>query len=302
MQSTSNLSLKADFVLLFVGVLAATGWLFSKFAIGGMPPMGYIAIRYIGAAAIIFPFAISQIFRLSSSQLLTCLVVGLLQTCAMYFWIQAVDNSTQLGEGAFIMSLSLTMVPFLIRLMFGTKINRLTLYALPFAVGGIALLAIKSSWQFEMAQLLYLTATLFFALHFIYTSRFSRDIPAMATTFMMLLVPGVISAGISYSVESWPVAIAPEFWWWVVAAVVLSTSLRYFLYTWALKHSEPSHAVLLMILEPVWTAVMSVIWLGEILTEQKVLGCVLILTALVISRWNVIKKPSTVQTAELLRE
>ncbi len=231
-----NTTMKADLVLLLVTLLAASGWLFSKFAIGGMPPLGYIGVRYIAAALLLLPFAARQLFQLNKKQLFISVMVGLIQTMAMYLWIQAVDSSDRLGEGAFIMSLSMIMVPFMGRLLYGSRIDRFTLFALPFAIAGIALLALKGSWEFEPAQGLYLMATLFIALHFVYTNHNAPGIPSMALTFMLLLVPGVAGMIISFTTESWPEQVARDTWVWVAAAVLIATSLRYFLYTWALKH------------------------------------------------------------------
>lgn len=296
-----NTTIKADLVLLLVTLLAASGWLFSKFAIGGMPPLGYIGIRYMAAALLLLPFAARQLFRLNKQQLFICVMVGLIQTMAMYLWIQAVDSSDRLGEGAFIMSLSMIMVPFMGRLLYGSRIDRFTLLALPFAIAGIALLALKGHWEFEPAQGLYLIATLFVALHFVYTNRNAPGIPSMALTFMLLLVPGVLGMIISATTESWPAEIAADTWGWVAAAVLMATSLRYFLYTWALKQSEAGHAALIMVIEPVWTALMSAIWMGESMTAQKLLGCGLIFMALLVTRWRSFFKPA-MHKLQLVRE
>ncbi len=296
-----NTTIKADLVLLLVTLLAASGWLFSKFAIGGMPPLGYIGVRYIAAALLLLPFAARQLFRLNQKQLFISVMVGLIQTMAMYLWIQAVDSSDRLGEGAFIMSLSMIMVPFMGRLLYGSRIDRFTLFALPFAIAGIALLALKGSWEFEPAQGLYLMATLFIALHFVYTNRNAPGIPSMALTFILLLVPGMAGMIISFTTESWPEQVATDTWVWVAAAVLIATSLRYFLYTWALKHSEAGHAALIMVIEPVWTALMSAIWMGESMTSQKLLGCGLIFMALLVARWRSIFKPAIAES-QLVRE
>ncbi|MDF5372104.1 EamA family transporter, partial [Vibrio parahaemolyticus] len=44
------------------------------------------------------------------------------------------------------------------------------------------------------------------------------------------------------------------------------------------------NAALIMILEPVWTVILSVLWYGEVLTANKLVGCVLILFSLIIYR------------------
>ena len=46
------------------------------------------------------------------------------------------------------------------------------------------------------------------------------------------------------------------------------------------------HAAFIMTLEPVWTAILALVWLGERMRPQQVVGSALILCALVISRWR----------------
>jgi drug/metabolite transporter (DMT)-like permease len=54
--------------------------------------------------------------------------------------------------------------------------------------------------------------------------------------------------------------------------------------TYAQSLSSHSHGVVIMIVEPVWTASLAAIWLGERMTSQQLAGCVVILLALLVSR------------------
>ena len=281
---------KADLTLLFVTVLAATGWIFTKLVLAEMPPIGYIAIRYLGAALILIPFAYKCLFKLNRQQWIVCITIGIVQAVMMYLWTSAVNSSNRIGEGAFIMSLSMIAVPFLAKLFYSKKIDRIILIALPFALAGVALLALKEHWQFEPAQGLFLVATFLAALHFVYTNQKAVGIPSMAISFNLLFLPGVMGAIASGATEQWPNNISYETLGWLLAAIILSTSLRYFIYTWALTRTEAARASLIMILEPVWTAIASVLWLGEVMTPQQQIGCVLIFSALIISRTGSFKK------------
>ncbi|MDB4837926.1 EamA family transporter, partial [Marinomonas sp.] len=47
-------TLKAEFILILVTVLAAFGWIFSKESLAGMPPLYFISLRFfIGGVALL---------------------------------------------------------------------------------------------------------------------------------------------------------------------------------------------------------------------------------------------------------
>lgn len=65
-------------IALFIGtILAAAGWFFSKFAITELPPVAFIAIRFLTAGLIFLPFAYKAIFRISLKQMGMASAVGL---------------------------------------------------------------------------------------------------------------------------------------------------------------------------------------------------------------------------------
>ena len=84
--------------------------------------------------------------------------------------------------------------------------------------------------------------------------------------------------------ESLPSEVDASIWWWFALSTLLATSLRYVMQTMGQKFVQAGNAALIMILEPVWTVVLSILWYGEVLTTNKLIGCMLILFSLVIYR------------------
>lgn len=275
---------KADLALLSVTILAAVGWLLSKFAMGGVPPVGYISIRFVGAALVLLPMAARHLRKFNRKQFIVSVKAGLCQAFGFCLWILAVDQSEHLGEGAFIASLAMILVPVVARLVYGKTIGRETMIALPVALTGIALLALKGGWEFETSQLLFLASALFFCIHFVFVSQNAVGIPSMALTFVQLLTVGFVSFVGSFLFESWEGSISATTWLWILSAILISTSFRYFLMTWGLKNSEPGRSALIVILEPVWTAILAALVLGEVMELQNLIGCGLVFLGLLISR------------------
>ena len=274
---------KPELALLLVTLLASTGWIFSRLALVSLSPTVFIFVRFLTAAVCIYPFAARALREMTRAQVLISAKAGLLQAIVFFVWTQAVQSAESLSEGAFITSLSMIMVPFLARLVYGKKLSRNTLLALPFAITGIAFLALDGSWSFEPAQLLFLTSSFFIAMHFIYTSRHAAGLPPLAMTFIQMLVVSGVGLLASLVMGPWPDTVPTSVWLSVLGVAVIATSLRYVLLTYGLKNADTSLAALISILEPVWATALSVYLLGEVLSGQNLFGCGLIILALIIS-------------------
>jgi drug/metabolite transporter (DMT)-like permease len=271
---------RGDLFLLAATLLASAGWLFSKEAIQGLPAAGFVGWRFLLAALLLLPFCWRQLRELPLANLLRAAAVGCVMGLNLLFWIQAVSHSEGIGEGAFIMSLSMLMVPLLAWLLFRERPGRPFWTALPIAMAGLFLLTMGSGLSLSLGQLLFLLASLSMALYFNLNSRFARRIPPVALTCIQLAVTGLMNLVYSGLFEQWPAQIPPQTWGWFAASVLLATSLRFAFQTSGQKLSNLANAAIIMMLEPVWTVLLSVFWYHEPMPPQKIAGCLLILLAL----------------------
>lgn len=67
---------RGELILLVVTILAASGWLFSKYSLQELPPAGFISVRFLAAALLFLPFAYPQLRRLSREQFKSAVTVG----------------------------------------------------------------------------------------------------------------------------------------------------------------------------------------------------------------------------------
>lgn len=76
-----------------------------------MPPLAFIGLRFTVAAFILVPIGAKRMIQVPKGQLRMGAGIGLLQGASLSLWIFAVSITTELGAGAFIMSLSMLFVP-----------------------------------------------------------------------------------------------------------------------------------------------------------------------------------------------
>ncbi|WP_431023335.1 DMT family transporter [Halomonas sp. H5] len=286
MTAASRPPLKADLLLLAVTLLAAAGWIFSKEALNGLPPLLFIGSRFLLAGLLLLPFAWPSLRKRRPAQFTGALGVGLVFAAAIAFWVLGLAYATHLGESAFINSLGILLVPVMARLLFGDRPPKATWIALPVAVVGLACLSLDRGFHLEASQWLFLIAATLFALLFNLNSRVVRSLPALPLTTIQLIVVGLVLTALSALTEPWPARLGGDTLAWLAASVLLASTLRFFLQVYAQGLTTPSHAAVIMILEAVWTALMAAVWFNETMSAWQLLGCGLIFAALLINRWR----------------
>ena len=278
---------KADLVLILVTLLAAIGWIFSKEALAGLPPLLFIGTRFLLAGLVLLVLGRSDLHRIKEPGLLwRSLFLGAVMAAALLCWIKGLDQGVHLGEGAFITSLGVVLVPVVARVLFGDTVASSTWLSLPVAIAGLALLSLDGGFNPDPGQLYFLSAAILFSFHFTLIARLAAKIPAVVLTATQLLVAGLIGTIVSAVIEPWPVQVATPIWGWFLASALVASSLRFSLQTYGLGLAPVSHAALIMILEPVWTALIASLWFDETMRPLQLLGCTLIFSAMLISRWR----------------
>lgn len=299
---------KSDALLFVVTLMAAVSWIFSKEAILLMPPLLFMAERFLLAGLLLALVAWRALSRLSADQVRRSLGVGLVFGVAMTFWIMGLFNGESMGEGAFLTSLGVVIVPILARLLFKEPQPKSTWIAIPIAVAGLALLSLKNGFRPEPAQLYFVCAAFILALYFTMNTRAANQrtiinrrgetvekhrVPALPLTSLVLTTVGLVTLTASWLLEPWQRALltpSGTLIGWVLASAVIGTAGRFLVQTYAQSLSTHSHGVVILILEPVWVSLFAALWFGETMSGLQLGGCALIFAALLVNRWTVVSK------------
>ena len=300
---------KSDLFLVVVTLLAAISWIFSKEAILLMPPLLFMGVRFLIAGGLLAIIAWRTLAGLSPDQVRRSLAVGSVFGIAMSFWIMGLFYGTSMGEGAFLTSLGVVIVPLVARCLFKEAQPTSTWLAVPIAIFGLALLSLKNGFHPQPWQLLFVLSACIFALYFTLVTRATNQrtivgprgenihkqrISALPLTAIVLSTVGLITLAASLALEYPALASVPftdpELIGWVLASAVIGTSGRFLLQTYAQSLSPHSHGVVILILEPVWVALFAASWFGESMTPIQIAGCGVIFTALIVNRWGVFSR------------
>lgn len=293
---------KSDLMLVGVTLLAAVSWIMSREAVLLMPPLLFMCLRFLLASALLAAIGHRTLRSLDRHALRRSIGVGLVFAVAMSCWVMGIFTGSHVGEGAFLTSLGVVLVPVMGRLFFGESPPRSTWIALPVAAAGLGLLSLRHGFRPEAGQVFYVTSAVLFSLFFRLNMQAANarqhrrpdgshkhvpGVPAIALTSVVLAMVGLVSGVLSLAFEAWtPVFghFTPAMGGWIAASAVIGTAMRFLLQTYAQSLSGHTHGVVIMVVEPVWVALLAAAWLGETMGGVQLAGCSLIFGSLLINR------------------
>ncbi|MGL6410421.1 DMT family transporter [Aeromonas veronii] len=270
-------------LMVLVTLLAAAGWLFSKEAIRELPPAAFIGSRFLLAALLLLPLAWLREPPPTRAQLVRAAGCGTLLGASLLLWVTAISQSDALGSGAFIMSVATLMAPLAAWGAFRAKPGRHYWLTLPIAIAGLLLLSSSTHWGVSLSLFWFLAAATTLGIQLAVHRHFAQSIAPTWLTCIQLAMTGLLGTLLSLLTEQWPEAgVSHGIWGWFAASVLIATTLRYWLLTHALSKMTTAHAALMMLLEPVWTLLLSTLFYSEPLGGAKLAGAGLVLGALVL--------------------
>ena len=172
------------------------------------------------------------------------------------------------------------IAPFVSWLIFRVKPNRAFWLSFPISIIGMLLLTLTNGWAFEESQIYFLLASIMLSLHFVMNKRVTNNVKPIASICIQLFMVGISGMAFAAMTGQPEFEITGSLIFWFTVSAVVATAIRYLLQTVGQHSVNMEVAALIMILEPVWTLILSVTMLGETVELQKLAGGAVIIGAL----------------------
>ncbi len=190
---------------------------------------------------------------------------------------------TTAGKAAFVTSLYIVLVPVL-GIFLGQSAGKWTWMGCMLAVGGLYFLCIKESASLQFGDLLQLIGALFWAFHILIIGYFSRRVDVLKLSCYQFLTCSVFSLMTAVITETFVIdnimaAAVP-----ILYGGFCSVGIAYTLQAVGQKHAPPAHAAIIMSMETVFAVIGGFLILGERIEGQEILGCILMLTGMLVSQ------------------
>lgn len=285
--TSKNAKLLATAGFLFITMIWGGSFVVMKNSVDLVPPSYLLALRFTLAAAFMalaFPGRMKKLDRGS----LTCgLIMGIFLTLAYLFQTYGIKYTTA-SKNAFITALYVVLVPFLYWKISKKRPGLNQIAAGLVAVIGLALLTLKHESGINLGDALTFLCGVCFAVHMICTEEYTKRCDPILLATVQVAVLGVFNWLLAPLLDG-PGAFDPSILLQkslILGLLYLSlicTTVGFLIQTVGQKYLSANTVSLLLSLEAVFGTLFSVIFLGEVLTERMILGCVLMFSALLLS-------------------
>ena len=198
---------------------------------------------------------------------------------------QAALQYTNVANAAFFTVFYVPLVPILLFFIYSQKVHWSIWPSIGLCIYGVYLLSNFSDSEIMKGDALVILCSIFWALHIIFAGKFMEtfDIPIFYAALQGLLV-ATLSVISSYIFEDIIISNILLESYSIIYAGVLSGGIAFTLQMFAQKNIEEAPAAIIYSLEGVFAAIAAWIILEQILNINNIIGCFLILIAVIFSQ------------------
>lgn len=284
--------LVSSLMLIVTALIWGTAFVAQRKGMEYAGPLAFNGVRTLIGSLVLLPVAL--IFRPSApTNLRKTLLAGLLCGLCLFMAtnLQQIGlTSTEAGKAGFITTFYIILVPVL-GLFLRKKTGAVTWLAVAVALVGLFFLCVKpGEVRIAPGDLLVLGCAFFFAVQILVIDFFVQEVDGVLLSCVQFAVDGVLSLAAAFLFEK------PDFpalfrgWIPLLYTGILSCGVAYTLQILGQKNLHPTVASLLMSLESAFAVLGGWLILHERLTRRELLGCALMLAAVLLVQLAPAKK------------
>ncbi|WP_442594390.1 DMT family transporter [Neobacillus sp. D3-1R] len=280
----------ADLSLLFITFIWGTTFVLVQNAISTLEPFAFNGIRFFMAFIILglslLLFQKNQLTFLNKKIILSGFLLG--------FWLFLGYATQTLGlvyttssKAGFITGLSVVLVPLFSFLILKQKPSFPAVIGVSIATIGLFLLTMTDLAALNIGDFYVFICALGFAMHIIFTGKFSEHFPTLLLTTIQIFTVAVLSTICSFIFEDFnkmfqvSTISTPSVLLALFITSVFATALAFFAQTRFQKYTTPTRVALIFAMEPVFAAMAGYFWANERLSLSALIGCLFIFLGMI---------------------
>jgi drug/metabolite transporter (DMT)-like permease len=280
----------ADITLLFVTIVWGSTFVLVQNAISSLRPFSFNGIRFFIAAVVLILWLVfferKQLRLLNKKLVFTGMFIG--------FWLFLGYATQTVGllyttssKAGFITGLSVVLVPLFSMILLKQTLSKNAIFGVIIATFGLFFLTVTDISGFNIGDVLVLICALSFALHIIFTGKFTDQFPTLLLTIIQLttvsllsIISSLIFEDLRASLQS-NVLFSSNVFIALFITSVFATALAFLAQTNFQKFTTTTRVALIFAMEPVFAAITGFIWAHDRLTLTAIFGCILIFLGMI---------------------
>lgn len=151
------------------------------------------------------------------------------------------------------------------------------------SVVGVAVLSLNGNMTLGLGDALSLLCAVGFAFQIFFTGLFVQRYRATILNCVQMVTAFVLSVVVMVAMGQVHLTPTTDGWWSVLYLGAVSTTICYLLQTACQQYVDETKAAIILSMESVFGTLFSILLLGEVVTPRMIVGCAIILVAVVIS-------------------
>lgn len=268
--------------LILVTIIWGGGFVASDMALESLLPFQIMAIRFFLATVLMGGITIKQLRGMKKEEIKAGILMGIALFAGFALQIIGLQYTTP-SKNAFLTALNVVMVPFIAFVVCKKKIGAKGIVGAIMAIVGVGILSLEKNLTLGIGDGLTLLCAVGFAFQIFLTSEFVKKYRAVVLNFVQMCTAFVLSVISLFCFGQLKFAVTTKGWLSVLYLGVVSTTICYLLQTASQRYVDETKAAIILSMESVFGTLFSILILGELITVRMVIGCVIILTAVIIS-------------------
>ena len=186
-------------------------------------------------------------------------------------------EKTSASNAGFILSLTVVLVPIFSSFIERSLPSRAVSFAIVCTLIGIVILTVKESLALNIGDIYIAIAAICYSIYLILNSKFTKKVESISYGVYQLGFAGIIAAGLCLLFEVPSLPNTSLGWMAILGLGVICTAFCFIAQAVVQQYTSPTHTGLIFSLEPIFASIFAIMFLGEIITLQLVIGGGLIL-------------------------
>ncbi len=274
--------IQADLALLGVTFIWGVTFVVVQDALSGIGPYYFIGIRFAIAFAFLTLLYWRRFAFLNKDTLKAGFIIGAVLFVGYAFQTVGLQYTTASNAG-FITGLAVVLVPLISSLLSKRLPKTAAIIGITCATVGLALLSLNNDFRVNYGDTLTFFCALSYAGHILLVGKYAPRHDPVLLAVLQIGVVAIISLACGATWETLPEQFIRPVWMGLLITAIPATALAFLIQNSVQRYTSPTHTAIIFIMEPVFAAATGWLWAGEILTSRQWLGCLLILTGMLVA-------------------
>lgn len=272
----------ADALLAVIACAWGSSYLLMKVGTGAVPPFSLIALRFGIAFVVVAAIFSRRLAKTRVSTLVRAAVLGALMF-ALFGFLMTGIGQTSASNAGFLTSLAVVFVPVINAVVRRRAPGARMTAGVAVTLLGIALLSLHGSLTLSPGHALCVMGSIFYALFIVATDRLSTKEDPLLLGVWQLGFAALFGLVATNLFEAPALPADPVYWGAVLGLALVCSAFGFVAQPVAQRATTAEHAALLFALEPVSSAVLAFVFLGETLDARGILGAVLVIAGVLVA-------------------